>query len=296
MPEARTYFVLTTRGQLGPFDRSELREALRAGEVAAADQVRSALGSPRGSVAQVLRADSDRIRTREPGSAAPPATGGGALRGPVPIVIAVLGLVVIAVLALSSEMNATPPPPSPAPVQATPSPPPAPAPEVRSPAPAPAPVVDARPVPAVLRDLLPGRPPSDWMVGGGAQVRPGGPDHAWNIGLPGQGCWVCIDLAQDRRNLDLGSGLALAFAPGSAGTPMTVELIEPSGERFLADFVIPLDPKRPALVPWTAFTRRSWQPNGASNDGLQRRCIQSLSLWQADQLAHVVKLVSIGVY
>jgi hypothetical protein len=65
----RTFFVVTTAGQVGPFDRAELRAALRDGTVTATDQVRSGLGTPMGMVEQVLASRSDRtssVRTTQP--------------------------------------------------------------------------------------------------------------------------------------------------------------------------------------------------------------------------------------
>lgn len=50
----KRYYVLTLKGDLGPFDRTTLSEKLREGTVRATDQVRNAFGRVQGTVAEAL--------------------------------------------------------------------------------------------------------------------------------------------------------------------------------------------------------------------------------------------------
>lgn len=52
--DERRYYVLTLKGDLGPFDRTTLSEKLREGTVQATDQVRNAFGRVQGTVAEAL--------------------------------------------------------------------------------------------------------------------------------------------------------------------------------------------------------------------------------------------------
>lgn len=108
----RTLYVVTPRGERGPLDRGELRELLNQGEVGSTDQVRTAFGSPLGSVNDVLRARHASDRT----PAANPHRGrqgrdGGANKGlPVQVfILAGLGVILLIVLLVAFSGHGTSP-------------------------------------------------------------------------------------------------------------------------------------------------------------------------------------------
>lgn len=67
-PGAKTYFVITLKGDRGPLDRSEVVELVRSGEVRHEDRVRNAFGRPLGTVAEILgtRPTANRISSSRP--------------------------------------------------------------------------------------------------------------------------------------------------------------------------------------------------------------------------------------
>lgn len=161
-PAAKTIYVVTLRGDRGPYSRADLAEALRAGEVGGQDQARSAFGRPLGTVDQVLRGpSSDRSPAERPvvPRAAPTVRGG---RRPwlAPLLVgAALLTLVVAMMALRGGGHDPPPVPA---VQPTiPAAPPARTPAETPPAPekptqpAQAEKPAASPKPQ-LRDALPG--------------------------------------------------------------------------------------------------------------------------------------------
>ncbi|MBN8526989.1 MAG: hypothetical protein J0M02_16770 [Planctomycetes bacterium] len=157
-PAAKTIYVVTLRGDRGPFSRADLAEALRAGEVGGQDQARSAFGRPLGTVDQVLRGpSSDRSPAeRPPAPRVAPARRDGRRPWLAPLLVgAALLAVVVAMMALRGGHDLPPVPPT-APV----------APPEREPAAQPIPqekqsqqAQPAKPAPAPpaqLRDALPG--------------------------------------------------------------------------------------------------------------------------------------------
>jgi hypothetical protein len=160
---ARTYFVVTSDGQQGPFDRAGLREALAAGRIANNDQVRTGLGTPVGHVSQVLAASSDRTtsaRTTHVSTSGPP----------IGLIIAGSALAVglawllwpqrapVQVIDDPTPRPATQPNPTPAPAhKPVPEPAPAPVPEPTA-APTP-PKPSTPPVPAPRPKPAPAQPP-----------------------------------------------------------------------------------------------------------------------------------------
>lgn len=155
-PAAKTIYVVTLRGDRGPYSRADLAEALRAGEVGGQDQARSAFGRPLGTVDQVLRGpSSDRSPAEKQVTPRPVAPRRGRpWLAPVLVGGALLALVV-AMMALRGGHDPLPPPepalPTPAPVPA----PARPANPVALPAPAPAPA----PAPVQLAQARPSGPP-----------------------------------------------------------------------------------------------------------------------------------------
>jgi regulation of enolase protein 1 (concanavalin A-like superfamily) len=130
--EARLYFVITVRGDLGPLSKQELRDQLHAEAFAASDRVRNAFGRPLGTVADVLAATpasrSTTARRQVPDTpAAPPS------RWPSRAVLGSIGVLLALVLLLWLARNTgseSPPRDTDQPVvpTATPEPTPAPAP------------------------------------------------------------------------------------------------------------------------------------------------------------------------
>ncbi len=67
MPDqAKIYFVITIRGDQGPFTMSDISGMLRAGELQAEDQVRTAFGRNLGTVAECLRSGKSGTTNRRP--------------------------------------------------------------------------------------------------------------------------------------------------------------------------------------------------------------------------------------
>lgn len=62
-PAKGTYFVLTNRGEHGPYDRVQLSSCLRDGRIGAEDRVRNAFGRVLGTVSAVIAADQARHGT-----------------------------------------------------------------------------------------------------------------------------------------------------------------------------------------------------------------------------------------
>ncbi len=288
MPSPRIYFVLTLRGQVGPFDRTGLRNALADGDIQGSDQVRTAGGKPLGPVNEVLQRSSDRMaRTGEHAALQHVPQPAGWWSGPVPYIIIVLVGIVLVLVMMRHDLGEPASGPAPSPTVA-----PSPQPQASPPS---LPQVTP-PATTILQRLLPGRSGNQWMTGDGSQVREGDVPGSFRIGFPERGAWACIDLDEDLQNLDRGVGLALEVVNGQPALKMTMELIEPSGERFLAGFSLPPAGQRWVRVPWSAFTRRDWQPDGAASDGLQRSRIKALSLWKDDEAARSVTFASIGIY
>lgn len=122
----RRYYVLTLKGDLGPFDRATLAEKLREGTVQASDQVRNAFGRVQGTVGETLelrreRASGPMHRAPTPPHGLPrsaPARA-GAQRRPRLLLPVVLGAV-LAVAALAIGLQGAPS--APASQHATPAP------------------------------------------------------------------------------------------------------------------------------------------------------------------------------
>lgn len=115
--EARLYFVVTVKGDLGPFSKQELREQLRERTFAGSDRVRNAFGRPLGSVSEFLGNASHVAHAPMPQPAPPsqrrqPARSGA----PWPIIAVGIGIVVVViVLWIVGNSPSAPPPEIPAP-------------------------------------------------------------------------------------------------------------------------------------------------------------------------------------
>lgn len=119
----RRFYVLTLRGDLGPFDRSTLLERLHDGSVRPTDQVRNAFGRALGTVAEALElrqarpaTASDRQAARTPlpaprAAPRPQALPGLAIAGGLGLLILAIGLVSWARPAAPVAPTWTPPPP-----------------------------------------------------------------------------------------------------------------------------------------------------------------------------------------
>lgn len=148
--EARLYFVVTVKGDLGPFSKQELREQLRERTFTNSDRVRNAFGRPLGSVGELLGNISQvsHAPVAQPAPASQrrqPARSGA----PWPIIAVGIGIVVVVIVLwfVGNSPSAPPPeiptPPAPAPA----APKPAATPTVQQTQPEQQPAPAARPVP-----------------------------------------------------------------------------------------------------------------------------------------------------
>lgn len=62
---ARTYFVITVRGDRGPLDKGEVVELVRSGEIRLEDRVRNAFGRPLGTVSEITGMRASTARTTQ---------------------------------------------------------------------------------------------------------------------------------------------------------------------------------------------------------------------------------------
>lgn len=185
--EARLYFVMTVKGDLGPFSKQELREQLRERAFTATDRVRNAFGRPLGSVAEVLGSVSQTMH--QPQTTPPAASQRQPAKSspPWPVIAVAGGLIVILLLLWLSSGSSDPvetaqPSDPPAPVQAVP--PTASAPPAQTPArnqpPAPSPTPSGLPAGFSLIDLGDARPKGTADANGsGVIVVSGGGADIW---------------------------------------------------------------------------------------------------------------------
>lgn len=111
----KRFYVLTLRGDLGPFDRATLAEKLQEGSIRPHDQVRNAFGRVQGTVAEAL--DLRRERTsapaRRPGEAArsgPHRPAAGAARGGSRWLLPAIIVALLVVVAAFAVIGRSPPP------------------------------------------------------------------------------------------------------------------------------------------------------------------------------------------
>jgi len=113
----RRFYVITNRGELGPFDRIELSEAVRNGAARSDERVRNAFGRQLGTVGDVLSgAASGRTSASGLSPVAEPAPRRSAGRSPVPWLVGsvIAALVLLAVfVGTSTDESASPPRPVP---------------------------------------------------------------------------------------------------------------------------------------------------------------------------------------
>lgn len=100
---AKSYYVITLKGDRGPYSRADLHEALRTGEVRGEDRARNAFGRPLGTVAQVLNGPpSDRAAAARASSPRPMPAVRPAPPPPqawkVPLLIALVAVALVALL------------------------------------------------------------------------------------------------------------------------------------------------------------------------------------------------------
>lgn len=168
--EARLYFVVTVKGDLGPFSKGELREQLRAQSILGHDRVRNAFGRPLGTVGEVLGASSQMMQQ----PAHPPSRRSGAspaatARRPAPLAIVAVAIGMLVILLLLWAMSGGAPAPlPPAPTQT--QQPATPAPQSQRPAtPVPVPAT-ATPATPVAPTPTPATPAQDGIPSGFAYL------------------------------------------------------------------------------------------------------------------------------
>lgn len=314
-PVPPTFFVITTRGQVGPFNHADLRRALASGEVAAGDQVRTPFGSQLGSVGRVLQRESR-------GSPATPLPQAPAPAPPVasprPAIIGIsVALAAIIGGALLLWRPAQPPPvvaPVAAPddraVIAAPDAPARPVPE--SPvqpakvAPEPAkPVAAAKPPSAkptrpvdAYENLLLGRTDRGWDKGQGTKVNFDGSQWAYRLMFDKKDAWAGTTTFDNFRDFSGSAGLLLVIDEAKGGR-LTCEVVEESSrERHVATFDPPAAGGEVRL-PWSGFVRRADKQDGKkppADDGLQLTCIRYLAFFPAEGQPANIRLRRIALY
>ena len=182
-PAPKTFYVVTTRGDIGPYTRTELREQFQAGAVRSEDRVRNAFGRPLGTVSDALSDAVSSSRTpAHPGPpvADPPAHRAAPRRSPAPLIIGLAAAALIAAFILANALSG---PEAPAPVSAPPLAAAAPDPPAPS-APVPTPI--AKPLPDgalpdgwTYLDLGDARPKGKALFAGGIWTVDGGGEDIW---------------------------------------------------------------------------------------------------------------------
>jgi hypothetical protein len=298
MPETDppSLFVITNRGQIGPFTRAGLREALELGQVSPGDQVRTAFGSPLGTVVRVMERQARAAGGTEGALAVqPPAP---ARRTPLFMAILVLGVLAMVFLVggfllyQPTERNSSPIVEEPV-VSAEPHVTPA-ASESENPGPEPA---DAayetaeNPIDPYI-DLLPGRRAAEWqrITGGSVQDY----RNAYRISFMRADAWVRADTMQRMSDFSGSNGLAI-YVRRSTARQMLIEVIEDgSGRRFVAS--CDLQPNGCMVrLPWTSFIRDQEQ-HDPPHDGLQLKAIRSIGFQQAGAFPVVIQISRVCLY
>lgn len=287
-----TFFVISAQGESGPYDRAGLRAALADGTISARDQVRTAFGSPLGSVQRVLARDSDRPAVPPaPPQPEPPRSGANHLMLLGAGLVVVLGLLALLGVGRSGAPERTGAPPAPAITPPTPMPKPAPAPVPAPPqetAPAPLPVPlkpppepapPPAPAPALSGNLLQGVNVMRWGRGKDMRVtlKMGGVLLEQN----GSAMWAGVPIPKERQDWRGSRGLLLNVQAVDRACAMWFELNEGSGERHVAPFRLePGAGAQEIRLPWASFRRRDDQMGrNPPDDGLQLDRIGYVALW-----------------
>jgi hypothetical protein len=112
--QAKSYFVITLKGDIGPLSRGELREQFHAGFFAPGDHVRNAFGRMLGTVAEILGGDVRPPPTPQqeakPAIRTEPRPAPAAKRSAAPMTIATIAVLAVAAVVLLSVLASSPPP------------------------------------------------------------------------------------------------------------------------------------------------------------------------------------------
>jgi len=309
-PATPTFFVITTRGQLGPYNHAGLRDALSRGEVAVGDQVRTPFGSPLGSVGRVLQRDS---QAPPPEAITPSSPQPASL--PWPAIIGI-GVAVVAVTAGTLVLwrpvqpvqpvpvDQPPPPvaqlatppvavPVDKPVEASPKPP-------AKPQTKPSAKTSAKPSAKALGDpfvnLLPGRTERGWNKSDGTKVNCDN-ISAFRISFNGKGAWAGTGTFGHLNDFTGSTGLLLVISEATAGR-LTCEVVEEaSRERHVASVDL-AGGACEIRLPWTDFTRRldKQDDNKPADDGLQLAKIRYLAFFPATEAPLNIRVARLALY
>lgn len=299
-------FVITNHGQVGPFTRSSLRDALGLGQVSTGDQVRTPFGSPLGSVGRVLaRQPRAAAETEEDSATAPPAESRRAL--PLPAIL-VLGVLAIALL-VGSLVLAWPTTPAPTltPAPAPKSGPVAVDPPISAQPPA-TPAASAANGPALAPtssnsvattgtmdpfvDLLPGRRAAEWQCGSGGLVQEN--NNTFRMVFSRTDAWVRTETMPQLRDFTGSEGLAISVKRSTA-KQMVVEVVDDgSGKHFVA--TCKLQPHGCLVsLPWSSFVSRQDQ-QGRPDDGLQPKVIRWIGFQLVEPCPAMMQVHRIYLY
>jgi hypothetical protein len=325
MAQARMFYVITVRGQVGPFDLIGLREGLAEGAFTADDQVRTPMGSPLGTVHEVINRTTEQmraIRTPSRNNRDRPAP------RRLPAVVIVGG--VLTCLALAGLMarggSGSPHPPADQPASAsapTQSRPVATAPPAllelpESPLrPTAGPATSPKAPPSVAaRQAAPPKPAArnaklplsisaactsqPYWVGDTVATIP--PQGNWTLSFAKRGAWWVVQMPNTRNDWSAGTALVLQIVGSGTQRQFTCELIEKSGERLISNVRDGTTGVHAIRLPWSSFVRRPADPAPAfaqhlksADNGLQPNQISALSLWNANDRAEMLEIVAITV-
>ena len=120
-----------------------------------------------------------------------------------------------------------------------------------------------------------------WDLGDKASVETAA-TGGWRFAFPAAGAWAGSAPPKDRRDWRAGTALLLTVSRAEPGGSLTVEVVEGGGERHTATVALPAGGAGELRLPWSAFSRRSWQDRAAPADGLQLDAVRYLAFWPAD--------------
>ena len=295
---APQFYVINSSGQFGPYDLDGLREALRAGEIAAEDKVRSGMGTPLGTVLMVLEAKSRQVvRPAQRHSSDRVASSAPSATWYPMVIVAAVGCVVCGVLWLLMRGNgasaivdsgAETPVEVPPVTQSSLSPSSPRQPLAHQPAPA---APSPRPLTSSGSTAAAGLVSSALGLGlfddlglsqvhwedGAEIVNDAG--SVWQLNYRGGGSWVGLMPRGYRWDISQALGLRLTLSGAAIPVRLKIMLYEVDYEAFSTHLDLPAHaPQTSYEMPWSRFIRDELQNPNAAADGFQGKELRYVSL------------------